>query len=323
MPTLNDLFTPQIAKSHAYDLYERGTSAFVSNGFSNNGVLGYITPKKNDRVFKSRALCISAFCEATVQEPPFIARGNGGSGLVILEPKKNLTKLQLFQVAAYINKVIRWRFSFGRMVIPDRLMHLEISTPTNTFKGISVEDIMPNPKAWKCIQHKPLTIKLGSIQITDLFHIKSGDYHKAGDLPDGEIPLISCGNKNNGLVRYCGVPEQHIYQNCLTVSYNGSPMLTKYHPYRFAAKDDVAILFPRKSMACTTIIFIQTILCREDWRYSYGRKCFKKKLSNMAINLPMKNASIDEELMKLFVEAANYWGFVAPRIHDTYLRKYE
>ena len=29
--------------------------------------------KPSDKVFKSRSICVSAFCEATVQEPPFVA----------------------------------------------------------------------------------------------------------------------------------------------------------------------------------------------------------------------------------------------------------
>ncbi|MYD30487.1 MAG: hypothetical protein F4X01_02565 [Nitrospira sp. SB0661_bin_20] len=316
MPTLSDLFTPRVAKSHGYDKYESGAIAFVSNGLSDNGVVGYVTPKKRDRIFKSLALCISAFCEATVQEPPFIARGNGGSGLVVLQPKKPLSKRQLLRIAAYINHSLRWRFSFGRMVIPDRIMGLKVPLPRDSSKGITVEDILPHPNPRKPVRRQHTTMRLVPVALTDLFHIQSGDYHKADDLPDGEIPLISCGDTDNGLVRYCDVPEDHIYQNCLTVAYNGAPMTTKYHPYRFAAKDDVAVLFPKKRMVRTTIIFIQAILSCETWRYSYGRKCFKEKLSNVSIPLPMRKEKLDEDFMKSVAEETSYWEFLKMRIHD-------
>ena len=126
MPDLSSLFGSHVARSHSYKSYVMGTTAFVSNGLSNNGVLGYVEPKLGDKVFEARSICVSAFCEATVQEPPFIGRGNGGSGLVILEPKEAISREGLLKIAAYINEAIRWRFSYGRMVTPDRLMHFEI-----------------------------------------------------------------------------------------------------------------------------------------------------------------------------------------------------
>jgi hypothetical protein len=49
--------------------YEPGDIAYIGNGFSNNGVVGYVTPLKTDRVFNFRAVVVSAFCEVTVNFP--------------------------------------------------------------------------------------------------------------------------------------------------------------------------------------------------------------------------------------------------------------
>jgi len=89
--SVKDLFLQDTAKSHAYSSYQEGGTAFISNGLSNNGVVGYVTSQPGDKVFDSTAICVSAFCEATVQSPPFIARGNGGSGLIVLRPKHQVT----------------------------------------------------------------------------------------------------------------------------------------------------------------------------------------------------------------------------------------
>ena len=315
MPKLSSLFLPHVAKSHAFGSYDPGATAFVSNGFSNNGVAGYVEAKKGDKVFNDRSLCISAFCEATVQEPPFVARGNGGSGLVVLVPKETMTRMALLGIAAYINEAIRWRFSYGRMVMPDRVMNFDIPEPA--LKNlIDVEQIAPQPQASECELAEDVTASFQPTALTNLFNLQSGDYHKADTLPGGPYPLISCGDKDNGLVRFVRVPVCRIHENCLTVAYNGSPMVTKYHPYKFAAKDDVAVLIPRLPLRRTTVLFVQMMLSREAWRYSYGRKCFKRRLMRTVIHLPVRNGSLDEDAMQKVMSRTAYWHFVKPRLKE-------
>lgn len=111
-----NLFEIINAKSKGYDIYDNGDVAFVSNGTFNRGIVGYVTPYDDDRVFHEKSICVSAFCEATIQEPPFLPRGNGGSGLLVLKPKKEMSDAALHFYAAYINKFSKWRFHYGRMV---------------------------------------------------------------------------------------------------------------------------------------------------------------------------------------------------------------
>jgi Type I restriction modification DNA specificity domain. len=124
-------FTIHSAKSKSVDAHIEGNTPFISNGFYNNGVVGFVTPIEGERVFTKRAICISAFCEATIQESPFLPRGNGGSGMVVLIPKEEMSKEELFYYAVQINKQ-NWKFSFGRMVNPDRIKNLEIDSYIET-----------------------------------------------------------------------------------------------------------------------------------------------------------------------------------------------
>jgi hypothetical protein len=78
MARIEELFRPQTARASSFTNYDPGDVAYVTNGFRNNGVLGFAKPVPGDRVFDSLCIVLSAFCEATVQIPPFIARGNGG-----------------------------------------------------------------------------------------------------------------------------------------------------------------------------------------------------------------------------------------------------
>jgi hypothetical protein len=115
------LFDIKKAKSKGFESYDTGETPFITNGIGNNGVQGFIIPNDNDRVFKNDSICISAFCEATVQKAPFLPRGNGGSGLSVLIPKNKMELDELFFYASYINHVYSWRFSYGRMITLDRL----------------------------------------------------------------------------------------------------------------------------------------------------------------------------------------------------------
>jgi hypothetical protein len=132
--------------------------------------------------------------------------------------------------------------------------------------------------------------------ITGLFELKTGDFHATKELEPGDIPLISCGKADNGLTGYYDIPENKRYSHALTVAYNGTYAFTsKFHPYSFGAKDDVAVLQPKSDLNDKTLIYVAAMFNQERWRYSYSRKCFKNKLSSVEIDLPStEDGEIDE-----------------------------
>ncbi len=139
-------------------------------------------------------------------------------------------------------------------------------------------------------------------RLIDLFVVKSGDYHAVKELDPGLVPLISCGDEDQGLVGFFDIPEAKAYKRALTVAYNGLPLTTKFHPYRFGAKDDVAILIPRTPFQDVTLFYTACLINQQAWRYSYGRKCFREKLKRVAISFPVdtETGAVDEkEIAKL------------------------
>lgn len=123
---IQSIFKVTNAKSKGFESYDDGNVPFISNGKLNNGIVGYVTPLEIDRVFEEKGICISAFCEATIQNPPFLPRGNGGSGLIVLTPLKPMNEELLTFYAAYINKYCNWMFSYGRMVTMERLKKIKL-----------------------------------------------------------------------------------------------------------------------------------------------------------------------------------------------------
>jgi hypothetical protein len=147
------------------------------------------------------------------------------------------------------------------------------------------------------------------VKVKALFEVTSGDCHATSELDPGDIPLISCGDLNNGLVGYFDIPKEWIRSHAITVAYNGSwPLTTKFHPYDFGAKDDVAVLVARSPMKDSVMLYVAALLNRMIWRYSYGRKCFKEKLQDVSLPMPMRisgNQEIVDELVpeQLFTRA--------------------
>ncbi len=142
-----------------------------------------------------------------------------------------------------------------------------------------------------------------SVMIGALFRVQSGDIHAADkELAPGDIPLVSCGDVNHGLVGYFQIPKEQQHENALTVAYNGSPLTVKYRPYRFGAKDDIGILEPIKPMSPRILLYVAALLNAKRWRYSYGRKCFRRKLESVEIEMPVDIGDIEKLLAHISLD---------------------
>ena len=308
---IEDLFAMHTATGTGFVHYHHGDTAYVTNGFNNNGVIGFVRPMPRDAVYSFSGLAVSAFGEATVQIPPFIARGNGGSGLVVLEPITPMSADQLGYIAAYINTHIRWRFSWSRVATVDRLKGFEIPNIDSPPVRYAVRSLLPARTEQPKPSWRP---RFKKVPLDAIFELRPGDYHNAGVLPEGDIPLISCGDANNGIMAFVDVPNHCVFQSMLTISFNGmNTLTTKYHPYRFATKDDVALCFPRKPVRVSTLFFIQIMMARERWRYNYYRKCFMEKLKRQSVELPVRNGEIDEDTIYTIVSSTPYWAYLEKR----------
>ncbi len=305
MATIEQLFTLHNAKSSGLSSYKGGSVAFVTNGFSQNGVAGFVEPTSSDRVFKFLGIVLSTFCEATVQTPPFIARGNGGSGLIVLQPKTSMSPGRLACLAAYINCALRWRFSWYWQTTADRIKRLPIPDEIPSVE-FDVLGILPEAAGTERPEGK---VRLRLFPLGEIYELLPGDFHNAANLRPGPVPLVSCGDLDNGIIGHVAVSD-HVYQNRFTVALNGRPLTAKYHPYRFSAKDDVAVCVPRFPIRLTTEMFILAMLNRERWRYSYYRKCYIDKLRRFRVPLPAKSGGIDEAAIRGMVEATSYWNYI-------------
>lgn len=313
MKPIEHLFRLHRARSGLFSEYDQGDVAYVGNGLADNAVVGFVKPLEGDKVFQFTGIAVSAFCEATVQTPPFIACGRAGNGLSVLEPKSHMPIQQLAYIAVYINSALRWRFNWYRQTTVDRIKHLAI--PNDLPRGLRFDVSAAMPTKSSVPERSGWKLNLRPFALGDIYDLEPGHFHSVGHLPSGSIPVVSCGDYDNGVIGYFDTGNVPTFADRITIAFNGENALTaKYHPYRFAAKDDVAVCHPKSPLLPTTELFIQTMVNRERWRYSYYRKCYSDKLRRFQVSLPAKNGSIDEETIRMVVEASPYWSYIQTRV---------
>ncbi|MFW6246668.1 MAG: HsdM family class I SAM-dependent methyltransferase [bacterium] len=150
--------------------------------------------------------------------------------------------------------------------------------------------------------------------ITELFEtpIKTGFYHKSGELDEGDIPLVSCVSVDCGFEGTFNIENQeHILKNSITIASDGQPLTTFFHYYPFTTKDNVLICKPKIPYKFTTMLFFTTQLSSLKWRFSYGRKCYTNKAQALKIFLPVnKDGNIDEDFINYVFKNSYNWEFL-------------
>ena len=90
----------------------------------------------------------------------------------------------------------------------------------------------------------------------------------------------------------------------MTVNYNGNGVAETYYqpvPYRYS--DDVNVMYPRFPLNELRAMFIATVIQREKYRFSYGRKWHLDRMSQAEIHLPVtSDDEPDWEFMEMYVK---------------------
>ncbi|MEI6408985.1 MAG: N-6 DNA methylase [Bacteroidota bacterium] len=163
----------------------------------------------------------------------------------------------------------------------------------------------------------PKEIKYKTFRLNDLFeYINTGNFHVSGDLDEGNVPLISCKTIENGTEGRFDIDGNLLFSNCITIASDGSwPMSSFFHPYPFAAKDNVIICKPNNTLYQNGqldykfILFITAQLNSQIWRFSYGRKCYLNKTSKIQIPLPVdENGQIALSILHKIVDSCQVWN---------------
>lgn len=340
---VGDLFPPQKCKcSNATVLLEDGDEiAYIGAKKSDNGVMRYVKRVEN---LVSRGNCIV-----------FIGDGQGSVGYSLYQPVDFIGSTTLIvgynenlnpYNAAFLVSVLdleRFRYSFGRKYKKEVVANTKIQLPaikldngdyTPNWKYMEdfVKDqIIPQlpkkaQKVWlKKYDSKPLLqekMKLNTqdwkyYTIGDLFRVEltKGDI-KADEVDSGDIPLISSGEGNNGVVKYIskeGDGKAEMFPgNTITLdmfchaNYQGIP-------YYAVGHGRVNILFPKFDLNKYIGIFICTLINREVYRFSYGRAVYSTVAEKMRIKLPVTpSGEPDWKFMEDYIKSLPFSRNIEP-----------
>jgi len=305
MTKIKELFEVKNAKSKGFEHYEEGDVPFVTNGDYDNSIVGFVKPLEKDRVFNKPSICLSSFCEATIQTPPFLPRGNGGSGLVVLVPKKEMTKEELYFYTAQIN-MMKWKFSFSRMLIGRRIQNLKIVTYQNIKIKIKekLNELIPKEKSKQKIKENQ---NIQIVRVKDLCEVKKKTAipQNAMNL-NGNVPYVTTSSMNNGVSQFAD-EEPNFEGKCLSVALNGSVGEVFFQIDDFITSGDNAVLTIKEGYNPYLLLFIGTLIRNHQWRYNYYRKMSLDKLKNLELPIPIKDEKIDLEYIDSIVK--NAYGF--------------
>jgi len=123
---ISELFELKVAKSKGNEDYDPGLIPYVSSTTMNNGIIKYVEPYPDDKVFNGNLICISGLGFATLQLETFLPKGNGGDSATILVPLIEMSTTELIYYTATFNLLHNWRFSFGRKCNRTRTKDLDL-----------------------------------------------------------------------------------------------------------------------------------------------------------------------------------------------------
>lgn len=302
---------------------------FVTRTATNNGVGGVVEPIDGVLPYPAGSLSIAlggSIGSTFLQTKDFYTSQN----VAVLQPKYDLSHKVLLFVAALIEKECSLRFiAFGRELNKHIKRDFTIKLPL-TAEGIPdwlyIENLVKDTiipqlpkkaqKVWlKKYETTPLydmKPKLNTqdwkwFKYTDLFSISGSKTTPVEELESygkGEYPYVTTQAVNNGIEGYYNYWTEK--GGVLTVD---SAVLgfCSYQERNFSASDHVEVLTPLFEMNRYIALFLTTLINKEQYRYSYGRKCSQIKLRNARIKLPVTpEGTPDWQFMEDYIKSLPY-----------------
>ena len=321
---LHELFTVKSGDFHAIKELDPGRIPLVSCGDINHGLVGYFDVPKEKRYRDAITVAYNGQ-PLTAKFRPYIFGAKDDIG--ILKPHDEVGPRAMVYVATVLN-ARRWRYSYGRKCFKNKLETVEIEVPViKTDDGsLRLDEIYIDGLLNKISldMHPKLTV--ASLPATvpsmtwvekrldEIFELKRGDFHSLKPLATGDYATVSRTESDNGVVGYFERPDGSILYSpgLITVSTVSGDAFVQVES--FIVTDNVIVCMPPEPMRTTSAFFIATMINQQKWRYSYGRQCYKEKLSALSIQVPWRDGGIDEDGIAEVVESQPYWPFVESRL---------
>lgn len=283
---------------------------FVSRAMGNNGVTARVdvSPPYGSAGEVTVALSGNGVLSAFVQPEAFVT----GFHVMILSAKA--ADMPLVEKLWWCRCIWenRYRYSWGRqanrtlgsLLVPDEcpLWVLEKEIPSLAERARATSEQRPelDPAGWRYFRVK------------DVFEVSSGKYVPTRDKSPGATREVTSSAKNNGTSRFLDL-RPNFEGGVISVARNGSVGTAFYQPEPFFATDDVRVWTARKGpLSAEEALFVCTVVEREQFRYSYGRKWSIQQMKDTRLRLPAdKDGAPDWDFMTAYVRGLPFSGVVS------------
>lgn len=137
--------------------------------------------------------------------------------------------------------------------------------------------------------------KWGKFTIGDIFDVHNGSGITSEEIEEhrGDFPAVQSGEENNGILGYMDLAyaksKGYCFTEspCLTVARSGTAGCTHFFSNGCIVGDSAKILKLKTKQSELVYLFLQTILEKLRYKYSYGRKVTETKYKAEVITLPV------------------------------------
>jgi type I restriction-modification system DNA methylase subunit len=142
-----------------------------------------------------------------------------------------------------------------------------------------------------------------------LFNFEKGERLTKLDRVEGDTPLITAGENNNGIAEYISLEEfkdkKNIFENKITIDMFFNVF---YHDYKYFSDDNIHTLLPIDfELTKYNSLFLVTVLSKLKYKYAYGRQVRLMRLPFEKIRLPSdKNGNPDWKFMEDYIKSLSF-----------------
>lgn len=141
-------------------------------------------------------------------------------------------------------------------------------------------------------------------KLSELFNISGTKTTSLDELREygiGMYPYVTTQSTNNGVAGFYNFYTEE--GNVLTID-SAVAGFCSYHEDNFSASDHVEKLVPKFKMNKNIGLYISSLINKNNYRFSYGRKANQKQIRNIEIPLPIKaDNSIDWEYIYIYMQS--------------------
>lgn len=267
---------------HSKENLDAGKNILIASGGQDNGLYGFFDiPVKYKAPFIT-VPSTGTIGQAFVQEYDCCVNDD----VLILNPKEKMSLEELFQVVYQIRK-LKWKFNYGRKIIPDRLKKEKVRIETSKISYDEYQQTFMPKGEGKTVLKPNNRIKL--ILLTELCNIerRTALPQNAMEL-GGKIPYVTTSSRDNGVSEFVS-EEANTKGKCLSVALNGSCGQTFFQVDDFITSGDNAILTLKGKYNPALLFYIGFQVYRQRWGFNYYRKLSEKRLRKFMIPMPLTN----------------------------------